>query len=321
MAARTASGETGTLELSAIASQLTPLAYLCQRGGALRSTEPIQLSLHIRNRLSVNSSASRITRQVVAGLLGPDLLVAQVKDHGDSILQRELDFRAGPGPSGQDDRDVRGQDVDVVAAAQLFPVLPAQGQMRVDGDLDPVVHGPGLIGAQVSRRVLIEWRSCPDDAEDQTFAGLGLVERFAHLRHDSPASSGQEVEAFSCDELSDGCGQGCMARLAASEDAGDLAAPGVTLLEFGFVHRSPHAIGFRRRFNDEVLRMAHLLDLERWPRRATFEYFRGYDKPYFNVCAPLEAGPLVELARGVPGTSFFLAYLYLSLRAANEVEP
>ncbi|HKH45603.1 MAG TPA: chloramphenicol acetyltransferase [Thermoanaerobaculia bacterium] len=67
--------------------------------------------------------------------------------------------------------------------------------------------------------------------------------------------------------------------------------------------------------------MAYLLDLERWPRRATFEYFRGYDKPYFNVCAPLEAGPLVELARGVPGTSFFLAYLYLSLRAANEVEP
>jgi|SRR5215213_7342602 len=67
--------------------------------------------------------------------------------------------------------------------------------------------------------------------------------------------------------------------------------------------------------------MAHFLDLERWPRRATFEYFRGYDKPYFNVCAPLDAGPLVELAREVPGTSFFLAYLYLSLRAANEIEP
>jgi chloramphenicol O-acetyltransferase type A len=63
------------------------------------------------------------------------------------------------------------------------------------------------------------------------------------------------------------------------------------------------------------------LDLERWPRRATFEFFRGYDNPYFNICAPLEAGPLVDFVRATPGTSFFLAYLYLSLRTANEIEP
>jgi chloramphenicol O-acetyltransferase len=31
------------------------------------------------------------------------------------------------------------------------------------------------------------------------------------------------------------------------------------------------------------------LDLEHWPRRAAFEFFRGYDNPYFNVCAPLDA--------------------------------
>ncbi len=63
------------------------------------------------------------------------------------------------------------------------------------------------------------------------------------------------------------------------------------------------------------------LDLERWPRRATFEFFKGFDNPYFNICAPLEAGPLVDFVRATPGTSFFLAYLYLSLKAANELEP
>lgn len=67
--------------------------------------------------------------------------------------------------------------------------------------------------------------------------------------------------------------------------------------------------------------MTHFLDLESWPRRPAFELFRRYDKPYFNVCTALEAGPLVELTRSRPEISFFLAYLYLSLRAANESEP
>ncbi len=67
--------------------------------------------------------------------------------------------------------------------------------------------------------------------------------------------------------------------------------------------------------------MPRFLDLERWPRRATFEFFRSYDKPYFNVCAPLEAGPLLDRVRAVPGTSLFLAYLHLSLKTANELEP
>ncbi|MES1244896.1 MAG: chloramphenicol acetyltransferase [Acidobacteriota bacterium] len=66
--------------------------------------------------------------------------------------------------------------------------------------------------------------------------------------------------------------------------------------------------------------MPRFLDLENWPRRATFEFFRGYDNPYFNICAPLDAGPLVDFVKATPGTSLFLAYLYLSLRIANEME-
>lgn len=67
--------------------------------------------------------------------------------------------------------------------------------------------------------------------------------------------------------------------------------------------------------------MPRLLDLEGWPRRAVFEFYRSYDNPYFNVCTALEVGPLLELARAEPEVSFYLAYLYLSLRAANELEP
>ena len=67
--------------------------------------------------------------------------------------------------------------------------------------------------------------------------------------------------------------------------------------------------------------MSHFLDVESWPRRAAFEFFRGYDNPYFNVCAPLDATPLVELSKSTDGISFALASLYLALRASNECEP
>lgn len=63
------------------------------------------------------------------------------------------------------------------------------------------------------------------------------------------------------------------------------------------------------------------LDVERWPRRAAFHFFRGYDSPYFNVCAPLDATVLVERCRSSPDLPFSLASLYLALRIANEYEP
>lgn len=62
------------------------------------------------------------------------------------------------------------------------------------------------------------------------------------------------------------------------------------------------------------------LDLERWPRKAAFDFFRGYDNPYFNVCASLDATLVVEHARA-HGQSFSLACVYLALRTANGYEP
>lgn len=71
----------------------------------------------------------------------------------------------------------------------------------------------------------------------------------------------------------------------------------------------------------DVSTPARYLDLSTWPRREAFEYFRGFDKPYFNVCTRLDAAPLkaAVAARGIG--SFSLACHYVALRLANQQEP
>lgn len=66
--------------------------------------------------------------------------------------------------------------------------------------------------------------------------------------------------------------------------------------------------------------MPTYLDLENWPRRRTFELFRGYDQPFFNVCVPVDVTRLLDWTRSTD-RSFFLASLYVSLAAANETDP
>ncbi|HWS89504.1 MAG TPA: chloramphenicol acetyltransferase [Pyrinomonadaceae bacterium] len=66
--------------------------------------------------------------------------------------------------------------------------------------------------------------------------------------------------------------------------------------------------------------MPDYLDTEAWSRRHLFRLFRGYDDPYFNVCADVDVTPLLAFARG-RGLSFFVTYHYLSTKTANEVEP
>jgi chloramphenicol O-acetyltransferase type A len=65
--------------------------------------------------------------------------------------------------------------------------------------------------------------------------------------------------------------------------------------------------------------MSTYIDVETWKRRAQFEFFRGYHNPFFNICAGVEVGPLLGLTRET-GVSFFVAYHFFSIRAANEVE-
>ena len=67
--------------------------------------------------------------------------------------------------------------------------------------------------------------------------------------------------------------------------------------------------------------MPHYIDLETWPRKAVFEFYLPFDKPYFNVCTQLDVTNLLKELKKRPGTSVWLTYHYLAVRAANEIEP
>jgi putative hydrolase of HD superfamily len=66
--------------------------------------------------------------------------------------------------------------------------------------------------------------------------------------------------------------------------------------------------------------MPRTIDVNDWSRKATFESFRDFDDPYFDVTAQLEVTPLVSLCDSEE-LSFALSSQYLALRVANEYEP
>jgi chloramphenicol O-acetyltransferase type A len=66
--------------------------------------------------------------------------------------------------------------------------------------------------------------------------------------------------------------------------------------------------------------MPEYLDTETWSRRHLFQLFKGYDDPFFNLCADVDVTPLLDFTRA-RNLSFFVAYHFLSTRTANEVEP
>jgi chloramphenicol O-acetyltransferase type A len=68
-------------------------------------------------------------------------------------------------------------------------------------------------------------------------------------------------------------------------------------------------------------RGARYLDLATWSRREAFDYFRAFDKPYFNVCVRVDAAPLKDAVKTLGVGSFALAYHFIALCLANEVEP
>ncbi len=67
--------------------------------------------------------------------------------------------------------------------------------------------------------------------------------------------------------------------------------------------------------------MSGYLDIETWSRRKQFEFFKDYDNPYFNLCVNVDVTSLLALTRPAKDISFFIAYHFLSMKAANEVEP
>lgn len=63
------------------------------------------------------------------------------------------------------------------------------------------------------------------------------------------------------------------------------------------------------------------LDLDSWPRRSAFDFFRGFDIPSFNICARMDVARLKQAvqARGIGSMS--LAYHFIAIRLANDIAP
>jgi chloramphenicol O-acetyltransferase type A len=60
------------------------------------------------------------------------------------------------------------------------------------------------------------------------------------------------------------------------------------------------------------------IDIDSWERKATFEFFRHYKDPFFNIAANVDVSRLYSFCktRGLP---FSIAALYCSIAAANEI--
>ena len=60
------------------------------------------------------------------------------------------------------------------------------------------------------------------------------------------------------------------------------------------------------------------IDIGSWKRRTTFEYFKDFEDPFFNLTAPVDAGSLYRFAKA-NDLSFALMSLHCSLQAANSI--
>ena len=65
--------------------------------------------------------------------------------------------------------------------------------------------------------------------------------------------------------------------------------------------------------------MNKTLDLANWPRKEHFEFFRGFDEPFFGATVIIDCTQAYENAKAA-GVSFFFYYLHRTLAAVNAIE-
>lgn len=65
--------------------------------------------------------------------------------------------------------------------------------------------------------------------------------------------------------------------------------------------------------------MSTFLDLENWPRKEHFHFFRKFEEPFFGAVVTIDCTKAYTNAK-LANTSFFLYYLHKTLVAANAVE-
>lgn len=65
--------------------------------------------------------------------------------------------------------------------------------------------------------------------------------------------------------------------------------------------------------------MRTLLDLDNWPRKEHFNFFRKFDEPFFGVVVEIDCSKAYEFSKA-SGISFFTYYLHKTLVAVNTIE-
>ena len=66
--------------------------------------------------------------------------------------------------------------------------------------------------------------------------------------------------------------------------------------------------------------MRTLLDIEVWNRKDQFRFFSQFEEPFFGITVQVDCTEAYAHAKA-NNYSFFLYYLHLSLKAANQIEP
>jgi len=61
------------------------------------------------------------------------------------------------------------------------------------------------------------------------------------------------------------------------------------------------------------------IDMENWKRKKHYSYFRELDYPHFGICGYVDVTELQKRVKS-RGESFFLAFMYTAVKAANEIE-
>ena len=66
--------------------------------------------------------------------------------------------------------------------------------------------------------------------------------------------------------------------------------------------------------------MKTLLDIENWPRKEHFLFFKQFEEPFFGLTVEIDCTKAYQTAKEL-GTSFFVYYLHKTIVAVNSIEP
>lgn len=65
--------------------------------------------------------------------------------------------------------------------------------------------------------------------------------------------------------------------------------------------------------------MKTLLNIDNWPRKEHFEFFRKFEEPFFGATVEIDCTKAYQTAKDL-NTSFFIYYLHKTLVAVNAIE-